>query len=59
MADLPVPPPEDQAEPESDQLSPAAPQLAQIVLNWSHFRPEYAGQSEEDEEPIFFVQMIG
>ena len=31
-----------------NQPAPADPPLAQIVLNWSHFRPEFAGKPEED-----------
>ena len=48
MADLPVPPSEDPAEPEPNQPAPGAPPLAQIALNWSHFRPDSAGKPEED-----------
>ena len=48
MSDPPAPPLEDPAEPEPNQPAPAAPPLAQIALNWSHFRPEFAGKPEKD-----------
>ena len=51
MADLPAPPPADPAGPVPNQPSPSAPQSAhQPALNWSHFRPEFAGKPEEDAE---------
>ena len=64
MADLPVPPPvpvnpaqnqpanpasADPAAPAPNQPAPVAPQIIhQQVLNWSHFKPEFAGRPEED-----------
>ena len=32
----------------------------QIVhLNWSHFKPEFSGKPDEDQEPICFAPMTG
>ena len=41
----------DPATPAPNQPAPAAPQIIhQQVLNWSHFKPEFASRPEEDTE---------
>ena len=55
MADLPVPPPADPAMPAVNQPALQEPAVSQAhagqqPLNWSHFRPGFAGELEEDVE---------
>ena len=42
-------------------LMPLYPQGApqRPHLNWSHFKPEFAGKPEEDTEAIYLGQMTG
>ena len=48
---VPVPHPPVPNKPALMQHALAAPQIIhQQVLNWSHFKPEFAGRSEEDAE---------
>ena len=43
--------PQQQVAPQGPQQPLAIPQnVQQPVLNWSHFRPEFAGRPEEDAE---------
>ena len=43
-----------------NQSALTAPQIIhQQVLNWSHFKSEFAGRPEENVMHIFFTPMIG